>query len=216
MDKFIKNKVRKALTNEEYKRFIGEGLIMTHSVDKVTYRLQTYGQDKYQVFSKDSGVVVVRFKTFDRNIDVLVKYMNNMGYYLSAYLKNGNLLKNYVGDDYEGLRFEPKFDLEYDFHERYMYHVTDESNLAKILKIGLTPRTKTKVTNHPERIYLALSEESLEEIEEMFVDFSFMSNPIRLKIDTSGLYNKYLIDTQFVGGVYTLHNIPPTHIEVIE
>jgi hypothetical protein len=34
-----------------------------------------------------------------------------------------------------------------------LYHVTEKNKINKILKIGLTPKTNSKISEHPERIY---------------------------------------------------------------
>ena len=218
--KDIQGKVKDYLTMEEFKQSIGEGLIMTHSIEKTSDFFRRWASHRFKVFmDKETNVIFLEKKDKNDGGDdsVFIKFMNNYGWFLSAYLKDGVLVKPTEGiTGYEGMRFEPKFDMEATLEQRYLYHVTEKSKVPKILKIGLTPKTNSKVTYHPDRIYLATSDDSANDIMEMFLEGNHLKEPVKLRIDRNGMYNKFLIDSQFLGGVYTLHNIPPTNIEIVQ
>ena len=222
LDKFIKYKLRKELAEQQSRErsLIREGLIMTHSLDYTVNHIKRFLGNLYSVihnYNNNESIFVVYFKTKDKNVDTLLKFTNNMGYFVSSYVKDGDLFKP-VGDltDIDGLRFEAKYDMEAINLNRYIYHVTDKKNLDKILKIGLTPKTKSKLSYHPERIYLAKNENSVNDIIELFKRGNFINEPLVLKIDTNNLPNVFLVDKQFDGGVYTQQNIPPKNIEIVE
>ena len=82
----------------------------------------------------------------------------------------------------------------------------------------MTPRTSTEYFNFENRIYLSKSKEGL-------IDFarqkSFISKKdcfIILKINLNGFTDRirFFIDPNFIGGIYTLENIPKFTIELIE
>lgn len=116
------------------------------------------------------------------------------------------------------MRFEPKFDVEYVPKERYLYHVTDKKFIPKIMKIGLTPRTQSKIGYHPERIYLAKSKEWADDIASQFKFGGMVEEPnmVTLRIDLQNLFIYLQQDGQFEGGVYTTDNVPPSHIEIMD
>ena len=118
------------------------------------------------------------------------------------------------------LQCEPKYDYEvFDISDmpQYMYHVTDQKYVPKIMKIGLTPRSKQKHSNHPDRIYLLDGTDGIDDILSGGLG-DHIEKIALLKIDKSKLSSKikFYVDPQFpVKGVYTYTNIPSNSIEVI-
>lgn len=206
------------ITEQEYKQRVGEGLIMTHSSEKTKEMLERWMGAFFTVLlNSDDNILFVMPKDKSKDkIDWLFKFMDNMGYFFSGYYNKGTLLgKTIKNDNYTGLRFEAKFDIEYPKKARYLYHATPISKLVKIMDIGLVPKSYSKATHHPDRIYLALSLSKALEIADMFKTGEYVDGKLAiLKIDTKGLSNKFLIDINFDGGVYTTHNIPPSNIEI--
>lgn len=80
--------------------------------------------------------------------------------------------------------FEQKFEPGSSPGKKYLYHITDKKYLDKILKIGLVPKSKPKLTFHPDRIYLG-DLEVLETIIDTYLEY--VANPVLLKIDITGL-----------------------------
>ena len=152
-------------------------------------------------------------KTLDVDIiNKLIIFMNNMGWFISSLYKN-NTQVGFDSNDFDAIRFEPKFDMEYKHNSRYLYHVTEENYLNKIFKIGLVPKTKSKKTYHPERIYFTINADKANEIKDIFSN-GYIEKPIILKIDVFGLENLFYVDKNFTGGVYTLENVPPKNISL--
>jgi len=209
---------KEVVTPEIMKMMLGEGLIMTHDIVKVLTFCTTYMSNKWDVhMEKERGIIWFKSKTKDRNIDYLITYMNNMGYFLSGFYNNERFLgARYDGDDWTLIKFEAKFDMEYVIYGSHIYHVTDKKYIPKILKYGLIPKSKNKITSHPDRIYLTDKIESAKQIAIIFKNGGFMVEPVLLKINLDKLHIKYMIDRQFPDGFYTTQNIPPQNIEVLE
>jgi len=221
--------IKETVTETEYNRLIGEGLIKTHNLNKVVSMLNRFLQNTLEVklHQEDSynsyGIIIVYLKEeFKKTkISELISFMNNMGYYPAGFFDKHNMfVKNYeeLGDNLYGIRFEPKFDLEYIPESRYLYHVTDGKHIDKIKKIGLTPRTKSKALYHPERIYLAKTFNDALNIRTIFTLSNLESDYglVMLKIDLENLFIHLREDSQFNGGIYTTDNIPPNHIEAVD
>jgi hypothetical protein len=97
----------------------------------------------------------------------------------------------------------------------WLFHVTPTQSVDKILKIGLTPKTRAKLAAHPERIYLATSETSAKFIENAFRKETQTDDWTILKIDTGAFerIGRLFVDPAFAGeGVFTLSNIAPHFI----
>lgn len=218
--------IKDCITSEENSKMLGEGLIKTVNPIKVTEKLNTFSKGNLIADYVRNREEVLGFINIYPNIKTkdyishIITYMNNMGYFISKWAEKDMGFKDTNQIDEYGkvhvMRFEPKFDIEYIPSQRYLYHVTDKKNLPRILKIGLSPRTKSKVGYHPERIYLATSKEWAKDIASQFRFGGMIEKPnlVTLKIDLQNLFIFLQQDGQFDGGVYTTDNIPPNHIQV--
>lgn len=222
----IKRIIREFITEKERKILLGEGLIVTRDPYMVTNTINKWYSKSVIVKNHKTedgslGVIELTFKKRDKEtVEKFNNLMNNYGYFPSTWFRGDNeeTFNDINNIDYNQLyqiRYEPKFDVLYVPQERYLYHVTDHKHLDKIMKIGLTPRTKSKVSYHPERIYLSTDIESLNEIGDMMVYDGHIDDMVTLRIDTYGIKIPFMLDGQFYGGVYTTYNIPPSHIKVI-
>ena len=99
----------------------------------------------------------------------------------------------------------------------FVYHTTSDVNFEKIKKIGLKPTSKNKKATHPERVYVAFDKEDADIIAKQMQDLS-SKNQIILTLNTSKFPDnlKFYKDPHFLGGAYTLGNIPPSAIEDIK
>lgn len=181
-----------------------------------------------------------------RIIDILKNIASRRGYFIShlEYFDNKLIIvKDLTNLDFSGksfqinIVFESLYNTEYKLQQRYLYHCTTESVLEKIKRQGLVPRSKSKITNHPNRIYLALDSQECENLILQFIKDSDLyseedSNFIReykraknefiiLKIDTQSL-NLHLMedpnckDFWGVFGIYTTDSIPFRCIEILK
>jgi hypothetical protein len=222
----IRRIIREFITEKEDKQLLGEGLIKTVHPDTVMRLMNRWNNGKIELHytgdDENLGFIEVAFSVKTKEmVDRVNTLMNNYGYFPSTWFKLGDKYRfndlNHI--DYDNLwmiRYEPKFDLEYRPKQRYLYHVTDMKYLNKIEDKGLSPRSKNKITKHPDRIYLAKNKRYANEISEMMGDFIPEEDQIMLKIDMKGLPIFLMQDGQYPGGVYTTHNIPPKHIMVLK
>lgn len=122
------------------------------------------------------------------------------------------------------IRYEPKFDtpISLDYLD-YVYHVTTDIAYNKIKIIGLTPKSQSKLANHPGRIYVLTSddrdiiEETALALLTTYKNKDRVKNIIVLKIDCKYLdnHNFYEDPNFFIDeGLWTQQNIPPVAISM--
>lgn len=137
---------------------LNEGLIHTYPIDKtIEYIKKRFNLSDKQIFKtkveNEVEQIIVIFPCINNNEEMLIKAFNLCGYYLS-YPKLERIVKN----NWMILQFEPKFqnDISKTIREKenYLLHITPKYNLKKILNIGLSPKTKNKLFDYPNRIYL--------------------------------------------------------------
>jgi hypothetical protein len=105
------------------------------------------------------------------------------------------------------------------------YHITPDIHLESIKRDGLTPKAESKMSKHPERVYLLLNpEKTFKRLASSLWHTSRNKEAIRnyyiLEIDMNQLRNyTFYADPEsslsFVG-IYTKEGIPPAAIKVIE
>ncbi len=173
--------------------------------------------------------------------------LNNLGYFISEFGYSTEIdrkvgYKKYSIEDFEkifkekdklvslSIVIEAKFDKEINKIPDKLFHLCPQVNLSKILKIGLTPRSGSKISNHPDRIYLAFSREGAkgigseiqkydQENEYVFclleIDVEKLKQLREKNLNKSNL--RFFDDPNFKNkGVFSLENIPPDAITVLE
>lgn len=198
----------------------------------------TIGRVNFQ--KKDNRVVRILY-TFEEELkDNLVKvneHFNKFGWYPSYIVKdraNSGKYSEKVSSflDFKNITvvYEAKYDIEQTLPTEYLYHFTPDLKWPKIKAMGLTPKTQSKIANHPERIYLLTRIDNLENFGVDIPDlaFSFLNSyeykdevkeMYLLKIDVSKLKDMHFFeDPNFYMGeaVWTYQNIPPFAITVYD
>lgn len=175
--------------------------------------------------------VIVEFNTLTKELlDKVNKIMNTFGWYPSFIENNGKYstnIKNVIETNNVRILYEAKYDVQAKLDDKYLYHVFPDILYFKIQQKGLTPKSKSKISNHPDRIYLLnpTSNDEMEEISYILWDAlpdgklkDSISDYYILQIDTSKLPNhKFFNDPNFYmgnGAVWTYQNIPPSVIKV--
>ena len=225
---------------------IYEGLIKTVDIDKATEIItKQFGNlPGIDIVNSDKEIKVgfepqyvddkisryINYQSYDQNISKLLQLANNLGYFPSvfAYEKyNKTEVEKYsnsklrqimdeIEPDFLVFNFEKKYD-EVVEAPKFVYHITDEKYLNKIKSIGLTPKTKSKLASHPERIYVALDKEDALGLWKRMKMFIPKEKGILLTINTEGLTDTFYNDPNFQNrGVYTYNNVPPQNIINIE
>jgi hypothetical protein len=122
--------------------------------------------------------------------------------------------------------FESKFDIESNIPDK-LYHLSIKEFQKSILKTGISPKSKSKISYHDSRIYVCksiLACKTLIPNMKMIYNQQKWSNPkskindtwIIYEIDTKDLDIKLYYDPNYLGGYYTLSNIPPKNIKIID
>lgn len=213
-----------------------EGLIKTHDSDKaIKYLLSNTTLIKSDIWitNTQNDTVKINIDISRRSMEDAEKIVNMLenvyGWYLakinydfyddeydSDEIKNPSYeyLDDILVDEDDTITFifEAKYDKEYKGSDTTLYHVTDKIYIDKIIKTGLIPKTKSKISVHPDRVYLMLTYKSIETLLEnpnINID-----NPVILEIDISDLDIKLYLDPNMPEAVYTYSNIPPKNIKI--
>ena len=108
---------------------------------------------------------------------------------------------------------EPKFDVKF-IPSDILYHSTELKYIPKIKKIGLIPKSLSKKSFHPDRIYFSLE---LKTNDIMVENLKRETNDeiITLTLSDWPKNIEFFKDPKFVGGnaCYTYQNIPPSYIK---
>jgi hypothetical protein len=211
-----------------------EGLIKTYPFDFVVQRLSKFGVVKLI----SNKIYLGLNKEFYRSIEGLITYLNTLGYFAATFKilnKNQKITpenyKNYnnvadVLNIIDGIQqiwieIEAKYDELFNNNPLYFYHLTSKNNLNKIKQQGLIPKSKSKKSYHPDRIYVVDQINSLKQLLVYFtkIDGKKISDYVILKINYE-LTNKPKIynDPNFLDlGYYFVDNISPNAIvDIIE
>lgn len=142
---------------------------------------------------------------------------NNLSYNEEYLIKNQSTLSKIT------IVYEPKFDLLLDIPNK-MYHLSIHSYEDKIIKNGLIPKSKSKLSKHLDRIYLCFDvQDCYKLITRMKVEYDYINNEhlntkwIIFEIDMVGLDIKLYSDPNYKNkGSYVVDNIPPTKITIYD
>ena len=209
---------------EEYKLNLKEGLIKTTNIGKTLNILEKKYSSKF-IFNKLKNSFSIN--TFHTDINTLlngiIKDANTLGWFPSFIETEdyiGKWDEKYFKEGEIKLRFEAKFDEEIvENIPSILYHITPSQNANKILSIGLVPKSRSKASYHPDRVYLSKNLKDIENLGEMFYRKTGIKDWMILKIDTNmvpGDYLKLYTDPNYEHGYYTLNNIPPQAIKKVK
>lgn len=131
------------------------------------------------------------------------------------------------------IEYESKFDTQENPIPNKLYHLTIKEYSKKIKRIGLIPKSKSKLSSHLDRIYLCITKQDCIDLipkmmfyytgekDEMIYKFGkklFNKDltPVIYEIDnSSNLIDKLYVDPNYTQGYYTLCNIPPDKIKIV-
>lgn len=218
----------KSICNEQ---LIHEFIAKTINADKTIETLNTRLKGKYARATLDGGdnSIVITYKgIFD--LDEVNEFMNTFGWfpaYISGYGSYQKYIKSVLPLNLTHIVYQAKYDSEAVNKDKYLYHLTPDIVYSSVRMKGLTPKSHSKIANHPERIYLMnpaddenyldLAEKLWDRIKNEKTKFA-ISDYYLLKIDLGKLSNhKFYNDPQFMmanGAVWTYQNIPSNAITV--
>jgi hypothetical protein len=184
-----------------------------------------------------SSKIKIRIDYLDKqSIDKINNLMDHYGWFPTNIKSPGNPrikysegIKNYLNKIDVEIQYEAKIGEEFNIspNKTKAYHVTPDILLDKIKNEGLKPKTESKLSDHPERIYLflnpdetfnqmvkvlwnSLSEEKRKNIKNYYI----------LEIDLTKIPgNKFYMDSQSsltYASIFTTQSIPNSAIKVID
>jgi hypothetical protein len=209
---------------EEYELNLQEGLTKTTNIGKTIELLRKFTEDIVKI-KRNNNTFEVLFE--EKNVKFLNSFLrdaNNLGWfpsYIQTASYTGKWKEKYYDPQQSVIRFEAKFDEEVvENIPPILYHITPSQNVKNILKIGLAPKSRSKASYHPERVYFGKSIEGVEKLAPRMYQISGDKNFTILKIDTDlipGGYLKLYTDPNYSKeAYYTLNNIPPQSIEKVK
>lgn len=221
-----------ALYKEEYDLNLKEGLIKTTELGKTLSILKRNFKDGYHFEKVDVNDFKVGINNDDvSTLDMFLVMLNNLGWFPSFIKSNSykgkyaeSILKKLLeSDDLElvTLQCEAKYDIAVErIPKSGLYHVAPASAWNRIQRVGLVPKSRSKASFHPDRVYLAYTQSAAEHLAPQFYHKTGNPDWVLLYIDPSmipGDYFKLYQDPNFTpNGFYTLNNIPPIAIEKIK
>ena len=223
------------MTFDEYDQYLNEGLIKTYSLNmlhKTLYRFLASCDCPLRISPIEYNNTLELYLPveFKKLISSIVSIGNQHGYFIPGFLFMNNnekteYLKTYNDENIEDFSvivicFESKYDIQFKDLPEYIYHVTLKDKIEKIKKIGLSPKSKNKLSVHPSRIYCTIN---LEDAKELITRFKNISNKkeddyVILKIITLNLKNNFYEDPNYkentgqIKGIYTIENISSSNI----
>jgi hypothetical protein len=122
--------------------------------------------------------------------------------------------------------FEPKFDVEIKLPDK-LYHLSIQQFNKNIIKNGISPKSKSKISNHLDRIYVCskvdkcynlINSMKREYQLNKFYNSKYKINDkwIIYEINTKNLDIKIYKDPNYDGGYYLVDNISPNRIKVYD
>ena len=194
-------------------------------------------QNRTVEFRQDDTLSVYILDIIDdkEKLNNLLSYINNLGYkpglIINKKINNNKNEQKFTEDilysftqqrdnlEYIYITLEAKFDIELDKKDwpDKLYHVTRQDVLHKIKKIGITPRTGSKISSHSERVYFAKDVESAKIIHDRFKKDYQDQKFVTLEVEPKLVNHLRLFDDpNYKGyGYYGLVNVPPNAIKII-
>jgi len=133
--------------------------------------------------------------------------------------------KNIYYQDVE-IVYESKYDIEENMNSDKLYHLSIQEYKKNILKNGIVPKSKSKLSKHLDRIYLCrdiggcynLINSMRQLYREVKLNRRSKLNDkwIIYEIDTNELDIKLFKDPNYEGGYYIVDNISPSIIRIID
>ena len=241
-------------TYSDYLEHLKQGLIKTHDGDKsIKYLVDTLRKLKFNVTGDyDNNIISLTIKDFNHiasnKLDDFFNTIssiltNKFGWYPSSmdiHLLSGlDRLKKYDEAEIKlkrsiigslTIKYDSKFGNKV-FYNGYLYHLSIREYEKKILKKGLFPKSKSKLSSHLDRVYLCknlndcknlIHQMKIHYSEERDVNFYDLGNKkwrkdtrwIIFKINNSSI-NLYK-DNNYGEGHYTMDNIDPKDITIID
>lgn len=139
--------------NDIESSYIVEGLIKTFDKEKSLQILLKNFKELNGNIEPDGEIYL---EGYFKELGNYLPLINNLGYFISLLTLDG---KEWI-KDYDkvtkplAILLEAKYDIKIINKPTILYHVSLKKNEDRILKYGLYPKSFSKLSNHPDRIYL--------------------------------------------------------------
>ncbi len=219
----------------EYTLNLKEGLIKTVPLGKsVSIIKKQFPQLKFRYGNLNPTFTVEINNITVEQYENFLKLINNLGYFISYNKVEGNnisiedkyneaLIKKMIQNPKVNLITlvcEAKFDFLVDKMPNYLYHIAPLQSWNKIKETGLVPKSRSKSSSHPERVFLTKSVKEAEDLGYKFYQKTGIRDWVLIKIDINLIpgdyFNLYQDPNYLNKGYYTLNNIPPHSINKIK
>jgi uncharacterized protein (UPF0333 family) len=218
----------------EFVQQLKEGLITTHDITKYSHIITNY---LLQIGIKHSIDIIDKFQfklTIETNNIDLIEVVNHLsytiGYFPSYYwivLNNG--MKNGFKEISELSNNSKKVIIQYE--SKYedglytnnvicpdkLYHLSSQENKISILQRGIYPKSKKRISSHPERTYLF---DNVNNYEVLLKLLKFSDKEIKkymlLEIDCFADKLFLHTDPNYRLGYFTYDNINPNNIRILK
>jgi len=190
--------------------------------------------------SKVNNVIELTLNEFYsiQNFDIVFNYLDSLfidrnGWFPSKYKiinlsDNKNIFQyneDYLKDNQKYFKtviitYEPKYDVEINVPDK-LYHLTIQQYENKILKNGLIPKTKNKLSKHLDRIYVCGSPNGCYNLIQMMkISYINSKTPntkwVIFEINLTDLDIKLYKDPNYNNGYYITDNIHPDRISIFD
>jgi len=185
--------------------------------------------------SNQGNKIRIIFSNLNKSsLDEINKYMDSFGWF-PAMIGKGKDLDKYsehsilsnTGDNNISVEYEAHYDSLVDVQEKYLYHICPDIAWINISTVGLTPKTQSKLSNHPRRIYLIHQfnnkklniAQTAQKLFDSCKNQKYIRNMYVLRIDVSKLKNNIFYEDpnfKICDAVWTNENIAPYAIKVVE
>ena len=229
---------------EKYLNNINEGLLKSYDIDfvieKSYMQLSILNTDFTIDKLKNNTIKLTIFNFKNTLIDSIFNLLNSNFVNMFGWFPSYLYLENTVGQktrmnydekylkriykylDNISIIYESKFNDELNISDK-LYHISIQEHENKIIKYGIIPKTKNKISSHGNRIYVCMDLESCYNLIGRMSFYFFDSNPkintkwVIYEINTNELDIKLYKDPNYLNkGGYLLGNIPPTNIKIIK
>lgn len=223
----------------EFVQKLKEGLILTHDINSTLSIIFKYLDSiniKYILNSKSKLTFDITILNNQKEIiEWLISISNNMGYFPSQFkieLSNGmaNIIK-----DYNKINFNlPIKSIKIIFEGKYedglytndiicpdiLYHLTPSQNINSINNKGLYPKSKNRLSVHPDRIHLFPDKHNyIDLLNNLKISdkFNGISNTEYSLIEIDTKFDKIVLhtDPNYNLGFFTYDHISPKIINII-
>jgi hypothetical protein len=202
---------------------LNEGLIYSQPID-ITIKILKNKFNELDIKKYEDGDISI--ESMNDKLKKYIPLINNLGYFISSAFRGDDSINisKLKKEDLEevicsNILIEPKYDHEVEV-PNLLYHASPLKFKDKILKTGLTPKSGSKLSYHPDRIYLSNNIQSCIKFGEYLLNSKeneYYKNGYCIYIIKGVGIDKLYSDINMREvGFYTLNNIKKEHISLFK